>query len=140
MLRCTESRQEVLTARRYACNVTCLVLTIVKVLKFHAAIAEKSGGTHLKLSEFGRMREMFMGICYREAAEVQYQQHGDQIAALKRTESAQLLLPETMKGKKVNSLRRLISPFLLRYSSSSMMKRSWRFTMPFTIARPTPLL
>jgi len=63
---------------------------------FYKTLAEESGGVRLELSEFGKMKEMFLGLCYREATEFQYQAHAKQIAALKRTGSAQLLLPEEM--------------------------------------------
>jgi len=50
----------------------------------------------LELSQFAKMKEVFLGLCYREATEFQYQQHSAQISKLKRKDSAQLLLPAEM--------------------------------------------
>lgn len=50
------------------------------------------------------MKEMFLGLCYREATEYHYQKNAKQIEGLKRSESAQLLVPEEMDMKKSHDL------------------------------------
>jgi len=71
---------------------------------FYKALAEKSGGVKLELSQFSRMKEMFVGLCYREAAEFHYQKNAKQIESLERSASAQLLVPEEMDIKKSHNL------------------------------------
>jgi len=71
---------------------------------FYETLATKSGGVKLELSQFSRMKEMFVGLCYREATEFHYQKNAKQIESLKRSESAQLLVPEELDMKKSHNL------------------------------------
>jgi len=71
---------------------------------FYQTLADKSGGVKLELSQFSRMKEMFLGLCYREATEFHYQKNAKQIEGLKRSDSAQLLVPEEMDMKKTHDL------------------------------------
>lgn len=63
---------------------------------FYKTLAERSGGVYLELSQFENMKQLFMGLCYREATEFQYREHAAQIEGLKRSDSAQLLVPEDL--------------------------------------------
>jgi len=71
---------------------------------FFWTLASKSGGVKLELSQFSRMKEMFLGLCYREATEFHYQKNAKQIEGLKRSDSAQLLVPAEMDMKKSHDL------------------------------------
>jgi len=63
---------------------------------FYKTLADKSGGVLLPLTQFDKMKEIFLGLCYREATEFQYRNHEKQIIGLERSDSAQLLLPEEL--------------------------------------------
>eukprot|EP01130_Rhizamoeba_saxonica_P002117 TRINITY_DN11925_c0_g1_i1.p1 TRINITY_DN11925_c0_g1~~TRINITY_DN11925_c0_g1_i1.p1 ORF type:complete len:598 (+),score=139.71 TRINITY_DN11925_c0_g1_i1:22-1794(+) len=73
--------------------------TNMKTKNFFEQLASRSDGYHLTLDNFEEMKDMFMGLCYREASEIQYQHHREEIetniAQLDRYDSAQLLIPET---------------------------------------------
>jgi len=69
-----------------------------KTTAFFDAISSKSGGSHLYLDQIEALGELLKGLAYREAAEVQFQAHAEEIkeriSGLKRQTSAQLILPE----------------------------------------------
>jgi len=68
--------------------------------KFWKELAELGQGSHLNLKDFNQLREVFMGLCYREATEVQYQQQAEVIEGLTlEEEEAQLLLPEEITSE-----------------------------------------
>eukprot|EP01126_Amoeba_proteus_P061855 TRINITY_DN8344_c0_g1_i17.p1 TRINITY_DN8344_c0_g1~~TRINITY_DN8344_c0_g1_i17.p1 ORF type:complete len:681 (-),score=167.09 TRINITY_DN8344_c0_g1_i17:390-2432(-) len=69
--------------------------------KFFQALADRTSGVKLELSQFNKMKEMFLGLCYREATEQQYQQHTKEINSIARSSSAQLLLPVELNEEKV---------------------------------------
>jgi len=63
--------------------------------KFMQEIAEESYGSHLKLEEFQQIKELMIGLCYREAAEVHFQKHFDEINnANDNNQGTKLMMPE----------------------------------------------
>jgi len=72
-----------------------------QVTEFFKQLAERSGGEHLSdLHELDSLEEIIKGLCYREAAEVQYEVHEkeiiERISRLKRQGSAEIVLPTEM--------------------------------------------
>jgi len=67
---------------------------------FYKNLASKSDGKLIKISDMTSIVDTFMGLCYREAAEVNFQANAEQIkeqiSKLPRTGSAQLIMPKEM--------------------------------------------
>lgn len=66
--------------------------------KFFAQLAELTDGCHLELNEFRAITDMFLGVCYREAAEFQLQRHPEALADLGDGEDARIMRPEVLGG------------------------------------------
>ena len=62
--------------------------------KFFEEIAEESYGSHLKLDEFQQLKELMMGLCFREAAEVHFQKHINEINSVDDKGATKLMMPE----------------------------------------------
>ncbi len=63
---------------------------------FYGAVASLTDGCHLALKEFSAITDMFLGVCYREAAEFQLQRHPEALADLGDGENARIMRPEAI--------------------------------------------
>jgi hypothetical protein len=64
--------------------------------KFFTELANLTDGCHLELNEFRAITDMFLGVCYREAAEFQLQRHPEALADLGDGEDARIMRPEAL--------------------------------------------